>query len=302
MNCKKIIIAFAIMTMIFSLAACTNGANNSPSSAVPTAEPKVPETSIGIVEPTVVTGTQNVVVEGFEWGPATTKVILTLDHTINASSVTAESFEVMEVKESLNWAAFSDPSADMSAHITVESPRNVLAAYSCDSQGNASGDSEYLALELSYNPDEGNPYCYDLLTSKNTPCDPYELQITLTESAALKTTDGDAVADLNVDAKVDLAKAIYPQLEGVDLSGVFSGTDGKSLTYASYAPVNDGEKHPLVVWLHGAGEGGTDVSIPLLGNEVTALYSEEFQSVMGGAYVLTPQTPTFWMTYNEEGE
>ena len=74
------------------------------------------------------------------------------------------------------------------------------------------------------------------------------------------------------------------------------------MTYGSYAPEEDGNKHPLVIWIHGAGEGGTQNEIAVLGNEVTALYSEEFQNVMGGAYVLTPQTKTFWLTYNEEGD
>ena len=51
----------------------------------------------------------------------------------------------------------------------------------------------------------------------------------------------------------------------------------------------------------GAGEGGNDPRLNTLGNEVTALYSDEFQSVMGGAYVLAPQCPTFWMQYDEAG-
>ena len=30
--------------------------------------------------------------------------------------------------------------------------------------------------------------------------------------------------------------------------------------------------------------------------------AEEFQKIMGGAYVLAPQCPTFWMQYKEEGD
>ena len=37
----------------------------------------------------------------------------------------------------------------------------------------------------------------------------------------------------------------------------------------------------------------------MLGNEVTALYSREFQDALGGAFVLTPQTPSYWLDYGE---
>ncbi len=55
------------------------------------------------------------------------------------------------------------------------------------------------------------------------------------------------------------------------------------------------KKYPLVVWLHGAGEGGTDKNILLLGNKVVNLASDEIQEKFGGAYILCPQAPTFWM-------
>lgn len=57
----------------------------------------------------------------------------------------------------------------------------------------------------------------------------------------------------------------------------------------------DGEKHPLVIWLHGAGEGGNDPSLAVMGNKVTALAGKEIQEKLGGAFVLVPQCPTVWM-------
>lgn len=251
--------------------------------------------------PTSVTGTQTIVVEGFDWGPAVTKTIVTLDQQISADSVTAESFAVLESKETFNWAALGDPSQDPTVHTVLDAPRTVLAAYTCDADGQATGDSNQIALELRFSPDEGSPYIYDFIIGHNSFCNPYNLQITLTADAALTTADGCSVAELTVDPSLDASKVICSQLENVDLSGTFTGTDGKALAYGSFVPADDGQKHPLVIWLHGAGEGGTDPSVVALGNKVTALYGEEFQTVMGGAYVLTPQTPTFWMAYNEEG-
>ena len=250
------------------------------------------------------TGTQMVVVEGFDWGPAVTKTIITLNEAVSADSVTAESFAVTESKESFNWAALApDADVDPTQHIVVEAPRTVTAAYTCDEFGDqVSEASDRIALEMFYDPNNGSPYCYDLFTWHNTICNPYELVITLTDSSTLTAEDGTAITEFSVDASVDLYNAIMPQLDAVDLAGSFTGTDGRTLLYGSYSPADDGEKHPLVIWIHGAGEGGMDVTIPLLGNKVTALIEDEFQSAMGGAYVLIPQTPDFWLTYNENGD
>ncbi len=94
-----------------------------------------------------------------------------------------------------------------------------------------------------------------------------------------------------------------PCLAGVRLDGAFTGSGGHTLHYAFYEPDHPaGEKHPLVIWLHGAGEGGTDPVVAALGNQVSALWDETFQKEMGGAYVLAPQTPTYWMQYTQKGD
>lgn len=299
----KLIPLLVALAMLVSLAACGTSGNTSPGEDGTAETEQTPEEKTDASDGPAVSGTQTVVVEGCDWGPAVTKTILTLDQPVAADSLTPESFAVTETKESFNWAALRDDTQDPTVHITAEAPRTVTAAYPCDAQGNpVDTASQTIALELSYDPNSGSPYCYDVLTGQNTVCNPYELAITLTEDSTLTAENGTVISQLTVDSAIDLSAALVPQLEGVDLSGTFTGTDGKTLRYGSYAPADDGQQHPLVIWLHGAGEGGTDPSIPLLGNKVTALYGEEFQSIMGGAYVLTPQTPTFWLSYNEAGD
>lgn len=58
--------------------------------------------------------------------------------------------------------------------------------------------------------------------------------------------------------------------------------------------------YSLIIWLHGAGEGGEDPTIVLLGNKVVNLSSQEIQQYFGatGAYVLVPQCKTMWMDYD----
>ena len=56
------------------------------------------------------------------------------------------------------------------------------------------------------------------------------------------------------------------------------------------------DKVPLVIWLHGAGEGGKDPRIAYTGNKVVSISSREIQDKLGGAaFVLAPQAPTMWM-------
>ena len=60
----------------------------------------------------------------------------------------------------------------------------------------------------------------------------------------------------------------------------------------------------MIIWLHGQGEGGRDVDIALLGNEVCALAWDEIQSYFTagsetGSYVLAVQCETYWM---DEGD
>lgn len=68
------------------------------------------------------------------------------------------------------------------------------------------------------------------------------------------------------------------------------------LAYCYYRPEEaDAHKVPLLIWLHGAGEGGKEPLIAATGNKVVNLISPEIQKLFGGAYLLAPQAPTMWM-------
>lgn len=249
----------------------------------------------------VLKGSQKAVVVGQDWGPAVTKTILKLDSKVKADSVSAEDFTVVETKESFNWMALAEGSTeDPSKHIEMEAERKVLDAYTCDENGEKSADSEFVAVELEYNPDLGSPFCYDLFKGNNTICNPYKLAVALADGATLSDESGSEVVSVEIDDTLNFDEAVYPQLAKTDITGVFKG-EKFELNYASFVPEDDGAKHPLVIWLHGAGEGGNDPRLNTLGNEVTALFGDEFQKVMGGAFVLAPQCPTFWMQYDEGG-
>ncbi len=231
---------------------------------------------------------QTVVIEGFPWGPGVTATILELEQPVRADSVRPQDFAVTEVKQ---------------AYGRGREKRQVTGAYACSREGKpADGDSRWVRLELRCTPEEGSPFYYDILASRTRWCDPYRLEIELAQDAALVTAQGSEIKELCVEPQVDFSCALIPPMDPFDLTGVFTGSEGRTLRYASYKPAEQEGPLPLVIWLHGAGEGGTDPSILLLRNEVTRLAGPEFQQAMGGAaYILAPQTPTFWMEYNEKG-
>jgi predicted peptidase len=67
------------------------------------------------------------------------------------------------------------------------------------------------------------------------------------------------------------------------------------MRYGYFSPNIGTGKRPLILWLHGAGEGGFHTAIAYTGNKVVALSSEKFQKIFQGAYVVAPQCPTMWM-------
>lgn len=58
------------------------------------------------------------------------------------------------------------------------------------------------------------------------------------------------------------------------------------LNYALHLPVNTKEKKPLIIFLHGSGEKGTDIELVKMHGPFKYLKSNEL-----GAYVLAPQCP-----------
>lgn len=82
--------------------------------------------------------------------------------------------------------------------------------------------------------------------------------------------------------------------ESADRFARFETKDtGLALPYRLYTPTGSVlEKKPLIVWLHGGGEFGSDNNAQLTANLVTNWASDDVQKIFGGAYVLAPQSPS----------
>jgi len=239
--------------------------------------------------------TFKLVIKGFDWGPGYWKMIIDLKSEVKDISNT--SFKV-EAKK--HYEVYEPSSKEIKKEIGKEEVE-VLESYLSDAKGNKQQtSSQYVTLELHVHPDNifTNPFKYSLETGLNT-YEPVKYKITMLQSVY---NLNDEEIEGFVLKSVDCTETLEPEASLFE-KGTFAYTDADygdiNLTYASFTPDPKKSKRPLIILLHGAGEGGTDPRIALYGNKVVALASEKIQSYFDGAYVLVPQAPTMWMDSGE---
>lgn len=212
------------------------------------------------------------VVEGFDWGPAVNKVILTLSESVKEAN--AAQYQVF-ASRSLEGVEIAPESASGN--------RTVVYAYVSDEKGNRVAEGKHVTLVLAVSPvmPLGSPFQHTRINNRggNYWVD-YKLTIIHTKTGRIWNNG---------------VGKIMPLVDNFDLTGKFSYGNNQTMSYASYTPSKTTGKVPLIIWLHGGGEGGFDPTVALLGNRAANYASPEIQVLFGGAYVLAPQAPTFWM-------
>ncbi len=208
-------------------------------------------------------------IEGYDWGPSVNKVILPLSSTQKTTS--AADFQIF-VKRS---SSLGDIPAEVST-----GKRDILTAFISDEKGFKTESGNFATLLLSVGPTLpiASPIQY-FRTGGNKWID---YQLTIIHSKTGQIWNKESSRSLGLTDKFDT-------------SGKFKFDDKISLTYGVFKPNTTKEKVPLMIWLHGGGEGGTDPTIAIIGNKVSNYASDEIQTLFEGAYVLAPQTPTRWM-------
>ena len=221
-------------------------------------------------------GQYQLVVEGFDWGPAVNKVVLEFGRELEA--VPEGAFTVMATRK-------TDLAEIPEAYASGE--RTVIGSYISDSRGIRKDKGEHVTLILSVGPRMplASPFHYannDRVRGNFW----VDYRVTVSQTPGHRSWTW-------------MTGIIMPQAGRFNLLGKYEYTPGEMMSYAAYAPPGSEGKKPLIIWLHGGGEGGTDPTIALLGNRAANYASAEIQQYFGGAFVLVPQAPTFWM--NAEG-
>ncbi|GAA3290884.1 prolyl oligopeptidase family serine peptidase [Dactylosporangium vinaceum] len=126
-----------------------------------------------------------------------------------------------------------------------------------------------------------------------------DLVYTITQHAPLRLRDGRAVTI----ERFEQGRLVNPE---VDAFGYHRS--GSGMRYRLYSPPGSarGARHPLIVWLHGGGEGA---SLPdgYYDNETTlranrgalGFATPQAQRIFSGAYVVAPQSTSYWL---EDGD
>lgn len=249
----------------------------------------------------------SIIVTGYEFGPGVSGVVVEFNDVVKG--FTKDTFTVK----------------------TANKTRAVQEAYCSDEKGVKSTDAtKYVTLQFGMPKVtssmwgasvEASPFTYVQLPGEsngagmNEWVKEYKVSLTVAENQSF------TVGNVKYQAKdsysytvTSSADRIIPQTATWNKDSYTYTDGGKNITLTRAARKPDGadddnQKNPLIIWLHGMGEGGTDIDIALLGNEVTGLTADNETNVQhyfktggsAGAYVLAVQTPTMWMDSTGEG-
>ncbi len=217
------------------------------------------------------------VVEAYDWGPTVSKVIIGVDSPVK--TVDLKDYTVSATRYS---SCIVIPAAQASGS------RLVVFAYVSDQQGKRVAEGNFVTLVLAVAPNL--PIASPIFYSQNPKCrgnNWIEYKLNIKDNKSNQVWDKEK-------------KRIIPLLDQFDLSGKYKVDDSITMSYAFYAPKTKATKSPLIIWLHGGGEGGYDPSIAAIGNKVVNYAAPEIQGYFDGAYVLVPQCPGAWM-HNKKG-
>ena len=243
-----------------------------------------------------------------DFGPWVSKLILDLPCAVRADEVSPATFNVFctrreTVDGSILMRREKGAPADAPARPN-QGYAKALAAYPCAEDGAPLPEATRVALEL--REERVNKRIEGSVMQSRFVVNDYRV----TQLAELPGADGPVAGLVFDECAGDVCPALASWHEGVQAEAV----DGIRLGYGyyepSFSPFKRGwneeaqpapKKAALIVWLHGAGEGGDEVGRAYQGNRVTALSQQQIQRHFGGsAWVLVPQCPTFWMDNGTE--
>ncbi len=237
-----------------------------------TTEASAEETEAQASEVVEVTPTYSLIQNVYNWGSNYSRVVIPVSDPASLDYLDADSYRV------------SVERFDVENNSLGGGERAVQAVYRSDEQGNESLDGSYVTLVMGVGASStlASPY--------------YTLGTGLKAWATCNYTVENAVTG---DTWNELDAVYHPDEEGFDTDSFTDEESGITIPYASYEPATDSESSPLIVWLHGAGSGGTDIGFVTGGMMVTNFITDEVQGIFDGAYILLPQAETVWMDMGE---
>ena len=119
------------------------------------------------------------------------------------------------------------------------------------------------------------------------------LEYTITQNSPIALRNG---------RMVTISDFVQGRLVNPEVDAFSYHTSRSGMKYRLYSPTSGGSRHPLIVWLHGGGEGA---SLPdnYYDNETTlranrgalGFATPQAQRIFSGAYVVAPQSTSYWI-------
>lgn len=248
----KVIVAMSTLFVVVGTVGCSNTTNN-----------KKVEGTLESSNVTLITK----ITPGGEVGYA---VVCDYGSNVDASSLSEDSFLV-----------------ESTVGETTE-PRTITKVYTNDSVAisDSSKEGRYVVIELDPKDANASTLTFTMETFLNTRND---LKYTVTQKTDITTSDNTTFkASGNKIANGDEVRPVVDDFK----KETYTDASGNSLNYRFFEPQTEGdEKYPLVIFLHGSGERGTDNGLQLEGNMGAVVWATPEQQVKNPTYVLAPQAP-----------
>ncbi|WP_261301580.1 prolyl oligopeptidase family serine peptidase [Paenibacillus andongensis] len=223
-----------------------------------------------------------------DYGPFITKLVLPMPVNVTAEAVNPQCFSVYVERKDQKGEILMLPTSWVEKDIKKPSKGYCVVkdVYPSSQYGRRTEEGEYVTLEMKYGPNDALSAAIAAPNGMNV----FVASDYRVTQIAEVPAEGKKLTGLVFDK---CAGNTMKQAEKF-LHGISSYED-EPLKYGYFVPQTGNGRRPLIIWLHGAGEGGQDPTIAYAGNKVVNLASDEIQAKFGGAFVLVPQTPTFWM-------
>lgn len=203
----------------------------------------------------------NIIGKVFDYGPQINKIILNFNENLDEKNIFKDSFTISVL--------FNDKKFIRKIKKIELKDKNILI----------------LTLETSPNFIEANILLWN---EKNFNYSKPSITYFIKQNKDLKTVSKKTININEISSKVDISN-----IENIDK---FYSGEFLNLKYRAFKPKFDNKKHPLIIWLHGAGEGGENNITQILGNRGAFTFLEkENQEIFDFPYILAPQCPSFWL-------
>lgn len=220
-------------------------------------------------------------------GPYITKIVLPMAASVKAEAVRPECFNVHVERKDKQGKLLMLPKSwsEREAKEPSKGYCEIKDAYPSCLDGERREEGEFVTLVLKNKPFGIN----SPLAAPDGKNEFFLCDCRITQIAEIPA-EGGKLTGLVFDRHAgDTMKQAEKFLHGI------SSYEDEPLKYGYFVPQAGGGRRPLIIWLHGFGEGGQDPTVAYAGNKAANLAGDEIQAKFGGAFVLVPQTATFWM-------